>query len=261
MKKYPVLYFALLVLSIISIFGSNDLQILKSQMASRFIVLPMIETLDYFKTLQHRDAEIDSLKVKLINEKQHNDFLNSEIIKLALELRLKDSYFTQIDSLMNQFNYISAKVISNSYADNNKILVLDKGLLDNIKINDAVVSTEGIVGKVIAVQSTSSTVLPFVNNNSMFSVMNNKNVQGILQTDFNGHVKMSFIEKNSDISPGDTLYTSNLSMIFKDYYTPVGRVESVQLAKNELYLEASIVPFTEVNNLTTVFIIKKNPDE
>lgn len=213
--------------------------------------------MNYFQSLKRKETELEKLTQELYEQTINNSILKSELIRTTAELDLKDRWFLESDSLFKSLDIVSAKVVSNSFPVYSKVLMLDKGAKHHIEVNDAVISQYGIVGKVISVAPVHCLVLPIVNYNAKYSVMNKKNVQGILNADYLGTLKMSFIEKNSDINKGDTLYTSNLSDIFTNYYAPVGVVDSVFMAENQLYLEASVSSFTQINNLTTVFVIKR----
>lgn len=257
MKNLSLLRLLFLLIAIILIVGSKDNKIKKTQFLSSYVFYPYVKSINYFETVKSREYKIEKLTDDLYKQKIHSSLLKTELIRLSSELDLKDRWFCESDSLFTYLNIVSTKVISNSFPVHSKIIILDKGKNHDIEINDAVISQYGIVGKVISVSPTSSLVLPIVNISAKFSVMNDKNVQGILNADYHGVLKMSFIEKNSDISVGDTLYTSNLSDIFTNYYAPVGIVDSVFMAENQLYLEAYVSSFTQINNLTTVFVIKK----
>lgn len=247
----------LLLVAIILVVGSRDNKIKKTQFFSSYIVYPYVKSINYFQTLKSKNYEIERLTDDLYKQKIHASLLKTELIRISSELDLKDRWFTESDSLFTSLNIVSTKVISNSFPVHSKVLIIDKGKNFNIQIDDAVISQYGIVGKVISVSLTTSIVLPIVNMNATFAIMNDKNVQGILNANYQGLLKMSFIEKNSDISAGDTLYTSNLSEVFTNYYAPIGTVDTVFMAENQLYLEAFVNSFTQINNLTTVFVIKK----
>lgn len=257
MKKLSLVRLILLIISIVLIIGSQENKVKKADFFSSYLLYPYITTINYFQSLKLKELEIEQLTDELYKQKIYTSLLKTELIKTKSELGLKDRWFSESDSLFNSLDIVSAKVISNSYPVYSKVLMLNKGKKQGITINDAVISQYGIVGKIINVGQTHSVVLPIVNYVAKFSVMNKENVQGILNADYLGNLKMSFIEKNSDINVGDTLYTSNLSEIFTNYFAPVGVVDTIFMAENQLYLEAYVSSFTQINNLTTVFVIKR----
>lgn len=258
MKNFSFIRLILLAVSIIFLIGSEENKFKKANFFSSYILYPYSESINYFQSLKEKEKELKEITYQLYKQKVYSGILKTELIKTKSKLGLKDRWFSEADSLFLSLDIISAEVISNTFPVYSKVLMLNKGKDYNIMVNDAVISQYGIVGKIISVGSQHSIVLPIVNYNAKFSIMNNRNVQGILNADYLGSLKMSFIEKNSDIDVGDTLYTSNLSDIFTNYYAPVGKVDSIFMAENELYLEAYVSSFTQINNLTNVFVIKRS---
>jgi rod shape-determining protein MreC len=83
------------------------------------------------------------------------------------------------------------------------------------------------------------------------------NVQGILQSDLTGNTSMNLIKLGSQVSIGDTVVTSNLSRLFPKGY-PVGKISRIKESQDNLFLSAQIVPFTFVENLEHVFVLRKS---
>jgi len=145
--------------------------------------------------------------------------------------------------------------ISGQYQELN--LIVDKGIGSGIQIDDPVISANGIVGKIIQVSSDHSIVLPFSNPRFQLPVMDSRtSVQGILQADISGSIAMNLIKLGSDIAVGDTIVTSNLSRLFPKSY-PVGTIKRIRESQDNLFISADINPFTLVENLEHIFILKK----
>ena len=111
------------------------------------------------------------------------------------------------------------------------------------------------MGKVISVCDTYSLILPL--NIPLFQIPvmdQSTSVQGILQSDLTGAISMNMIKLGSQISPGDTIVTSNLSTLFPKGY-PVGTIERIKESSDNLFISADISPFTQVENLEHVFIL------
>jgi len=68
---------------------------------------------------------------------------------------------------------------------------------------------------------------------------------------------MNMIKIGSQISVGDTIVTSNLSDFYPKSY-PVGIVSRIHESQDYLFISAEIRPFTQIENLEHIFIIKKN---
>jgi rod shape-determining protein MreC len=81
-------------------------------------------------------------------------------------------------------------------------------------------------------------------------------VQGILQSDIAGTISMNMVKLGSEIASGDTLVTSNLSRLYPKGF-PVGTISRIKESADNLFMSAEIVPFTLVENLEHVFILKE----
>lgn len=261
MKKYCWIRIILTLLAFILLLGDQNNKEAKADFFSTYMVFPFMNHINYFDSIQEKNRMIDSLEVELQRKIIDKDILKTAVIHLEAQLELENKNIVNFDSLSKSYSIIPTKIVANSYDTPSRIIILDKGMTDNITVNDPVVCQYGVVGRVVAVNHTKCTVLPFSNVKSQLAVMNQKNVQGILKADHRGRLTMCFIEKNSSIAVGDTIITSNLSSIFKDYHVPLGSVSNVSLSDNQLYLEALVTPFTQINNLSSLFIVKSNVEK
>ena len=249
MKRF-VLPIVLVVLSLILMMGSTETRIKRASFFSKTIFFPISSSLESIKTNATLKREVQQLDKQLAETKLENLRLKN----LILESKTRESM--TFDT--GQVELILAEVIGYSGQFQQRNLIVNKGSLDGIKPELPVISTYGIVGKVITVASDHSIVLPFTNPRFQLPVMDkNTGVQGILQADLSGVIYMNMIKIGSQISVGDTIVTSNLSDLYPKSY-PVGIVSRIHESKDYLFISAEIQPFTQVENLEHIFIIKKN---
>jgi rod shape-determining protein MreC len=155
------------------------------------------------------------------------------------------------------YQYIGAKVISNSTHKPNNYLMLDKGEKLGIKIDMAVVSSHGIVGSVIAVSENYCSVMSILHKDSKISARIKKNDQlanilwdkmdylrGTL-TDIPSHLQLMY---------GDTIITSGHSLIFPEGIL-IGTVESYNSRIGSNLNSATIKFSTDYNKLRHVYLI------
>ncbi len=155
------------------------------------------------------------------------------------------------------YKYIGAKVISNSTHKPNNYLMLDKGEMHGIKIDMAVVSSQGIVGSVIAVSENYCSVMSILHKDSKVSARIKKNNQlanilwdkmdylrGTL-TDIPSHLQLIY---------GDTIVTSGHSLIFPEGIL-IGTVESYDSRIGSNLNSATIKFSTDYNKLRQVYVI------
>lgn len=230
--------------------GNSDARSLKAQWLSRTIFMPFVKTIQAYVTNQSLKQENYVLQNKLALQVLEN---------LELKNYLKALQRTETFHLeFSEVPFTMAEVIGYSGQFNDRNLIINKGSADGVEFDSPVVSTEGIIGKVVVVNRLNSIILPLNNSQFQLAVMDKStNVQGILQSDIKGNTSMNLIKLGSQISIGDTVVTSNLSRLFPKGY-PVGKISRIKESQDNLFLSAQILPFTLVENLEHVFILKKS---
>jgi len=160
-------------------------------------------------------------------------------------------------------NTVAAQVIGTSGSEQSRVLYLDKGSKDGIKTDMAVITPNGIVGKIVQVFPTSSQVLPI---NDQFSgvgaVLKDTRLQGILKGSQNGATTLQYIMSDEKVEPGEEILTSGGDRIFPKGL-PVGRVASVEPGK-DLFLNIRVIPAARLDQVEEVLVVtrisEKMPD-
>lgn len=197
---------------------------------------------------------IDQSKSYLI-QKNVNDSLVKEIDELKELLELNKT--------LTGYDVSNATILSRnkSYWFNN--LSIDKGKNDGIKKDMAVVTKNGLVGKISKVYSNSSEVKLITSDdvNYKVSVMI-KTGSGDSYAILNGYDKDSGcvivggVDKLSDVKEGDTILTSGVGSMFpRGIY--VGVVKKVQSDKYDLSKTLYIETKEDFNNIHYVTVLKE----
>ena len=178
-------------------------------------------------------------------------------------IKYKDRYYVELDGLrlenqllkkelneLSNTNYeegIIAKVILRDMYSFYDELVINVGSKDNINIYDSVICNGSLVGIVTKVNDKTSNV-KLISSNYNISVKIG-NTYGNLNK---GIVTM--IDKYSDISIGDLVYTSGLDNILSDIY--IGKVKDVSLDEDGLSNKV-IIEYEDNCNLNYVYVVGK----
>lgn len=229
--------------------GSGEARSMKAGWLGNTLFFPIIHSLQAIRTNSELKQEVFSLREKLTQANLQN-------LNLVNELRqYTEAFAIKFDP--GEIDFEMAEVIGFSGQYQERNLIVDKGLGSGIKIGYPVISATGIVGKIILVNADHSVILPFSNPRFQVPVMDARtSVQGILESDIGGTTSMNIIKLGSDIAVGDTIVTSNLSRLYPKSY-PVGTVKRIRESQDNLFISADITPFTLVENLEHVFILKK----
>jgi rod shape-determining protein MreC len=247
-KKY-FLPAILIVISIAMMIGNEDTRASKAAFFGRTIFFPFVHSLKTIESNRSLREENFTLRSRLTESTLQN---------LALQNQLKEYRGgAEISFNTPEVEFELAEVIGFSGQFQERNLIVNKGKMHQIAAGSAVISGNGIVGKIVSVTDTYSIILPFSNPRFQVPVMDIRtSVQGILQSDIAGTVSMNLIKLGSEIASGDTIVTSNLSRLFPKGY-PVGVIRRMRESTDNLFISAEITPFTLVENLEHVYILKE----
>ncbi|MFD1614721.1 rod shape-determining protein MreC [Gelatiniphilus marinus] len=157
----------------------------------------------------------------------------------------------------------TAKIIKNSYALTDNVLLINKGTNDSIKEDFGVISNKGILGIVDNSSPNYSTIISILNTTSKISAQLKKtNHFGSLTWNGNSPniVQLIDVEKIAPVKVGDTIVTSGRSSIFPKNID-IGTVKDFNLDVAENYYEINVKLFTDMTNLEHVYIIKNKDAE
>ncbi len=151
---------------------------------------------------------------------------------------------------------VAAQVIGTSGSDQSRILYIDKGSHQGIKLDMAVITPTGIVGKIVQVFPEASQVLPI---NDQFSgvgaALKESRLQGILKGSPNGATTLQYIMSDEKVTPGEEIITSGGDRIYPKGL-PVGRVATVEPGK-DLFLNIRVIPSAQLDRVEEVLVVTK----
>ena len=191
-----------------------------------------------------------------------NASLEQEVIELRHRLRVfnDEAYADSLanDSLMSQFKFVIAHVISNSVSRPNNYITLDKGSLDGVKPEMGVVDQNGVVGIVNVVGDHSSRVISVLNPKMRLSCkVKGSEYFGTLVWDGKNadEAVLEEMPRHERFAKGDTIVTSGYSAVFPEGI-PVGTILSHPKEHDDNFYALRIKPFTDFNTLSTVRVIE-----
>ena len=171
----------------------------------------------------------------LIHVRQQNADLQKTVDRLHLEQAalLEDARQGQrLQALLGfQEHYIyttlAAQAYGSSGSDRSKVFYIDKGWHEGLKPDMAVITGDGIVGKVRDVFPHTAQVLAVNDTTSGAGViLETTRIRGILKGDVDGRLEVVGIVSDQRIKPGEKVLTAGGDLIFPRGL-PVGVVEKV----------------------------------
>ncbi|HLK35059.1 MAG TPA: rod shape-determining protein MreC [Terriglobales bacterium] len=149
---------------------------------------------------------------------------------------------------------VAAQVIGSSGSDMSRVVYIDKGASDGIKQDMAVITADGVVGKVLRVFSSSSQVL-LINDPSsgVGAILEKSRLQGVIKGTPNGELVLEKMMSDEQVETGDQLLTSGGDQIFPKGLS-IGTVKSVSPGR-DIFLNIRVKPAARLSRLEEVLII------
>lgn len=151
----------------------------------------------------------------------------------------------------------TGRVITGAPSNFETTLQIDRGTNSHVKVGDAVIDGDGLIGRVIDTSATRSTVLLITDSTSGVGVRDTRShVVGIAQ----GHagektISMEFVDPNADVKKGDTVVTSGLQDGRFPANIPVGTVSKVKNDSSGLTKEVTLRPIVAIPQTSVVSIL------
>ena len=206
----------------------------------------------FFSSRTNLEKKLQSLQKENLKLKATNQFMekisidNSKLNALWSSLTIDKERF-----LISKKSFLS----SNEYQP---LLVLDINSKQIVKKDSAVVSEQGLAGRVSSVGFSSAEVLLVQDIRSSIPVISSdSSLHATLEGKGLGrNGKLKFISKTAEFSAGERVYTSGLGEIFPDGIV-VGEVVSVTDPVDSEFLEVEIFFYSDPVN-QDYFLIYKN---
>lgn len=202
--------------------------------------------------------------------RETNQLLSEEnaMLKKKLEQRNQSLYSLNVreindPELINRFDFLSARVVNNSVHQFKNHLTIDKGSKDGVKPGMAVVSAEGIVGKVKITSDNFSVVASLLNIDILTSVQLKRTSHfGTIQWDGSSpdFIKLLYLPRHVKPEVGDSIVTSGYNSIYPEGMM-VGKIDKVELKDEALFYDVRVRLSQDFRKLTYVAIIESKLKE
>lgn len=154
---------------------------------------------------------------------------------------------------------VAAQVIGSSGSDLSRTIYIDKGENAGIKRDMAVMTADGIVGKVlVAYPSVSQVLLISDQSSGVGALLEKTRLQGVLRGTASGEVVLERVMSDEQVPVGETVLTSGGDQIFPKGL-PIGVVTKVGNGK-DLFLNITVKPAANLSKLEEVLVLVENKE-
>lgn len=209
----------------------------------------------------------------LWNTMEENKILRSQIELISVyQAKLEEAYrdiedlkqFNELLLSMSESETISATIIQRSTENFTNSLVINIGTNDGVALGDAVISSEGLIGKVSSVSENTSIVLLLTTELEInkitvkIQVDPSKTSEAILEKyDPNTQsYSLKLLDTNSSITEGMKVISSGSGGLFPSGLL-VGTVNHVENLPNAIGLKILVKPAADFYHLNYVAVVKR----
>ena len=191
------------------------------------------------------------------------EVLSSENLRLNLEnqvLKVHETENIRYREFLNfkrreSLDFVGADVISKGVTANMSSVIINRGSNDGVSKNLPVLSSNGVIGKITAVSSSTSEVQLISDVNFRLSVkIAPDEVEGIMRWIREDICEIAELKKISDIEIGDIVLTSNLSIYFPPNL-PVGEVVSIFEKSDSSNRIVTMKLFSDLSTINQLFVL------
>lgn len=205
--------------------------------------------------------------------KEENDRLRQQIDLLEqFQARLEEAYrdiedlktLNDLKMAMTDYHLIAAMVLNRSADTFDHIISLNIGTADGVEVNDAVISTTGLIGKVKSVSEQSCTVILLTTEQELnkvsvkIQISSTSTAEALLEfyDPNNGAYVLSLLENNSSITEGMTVISSGLGATYPSGLL-VGTVLKVETQQSSGGILVYVTPSADFMHLNYVAVVKR----
>jgi rod shape-determining protein MreC len=163
-------------------------------------------------------------------------------------------------AIIKRFDFVSAKVVNNSVDRFTNFITINKGKDAGIESGMAVISSQGVVGKVKMTSDHFSVVTSVLNIDVMVSgILKRTGYFGTIQWDGTDpdYTNLNFIPRHVNPMVGDSIYTSGYSGIFPEGIL-IGTIANIERTKEAPFYDLKVKLSQDFRKVSFVAVVKSN---
>ncbi len=199
--------------------------------------------------------------VWLVGARTENEELRAELDMLRIQKQSLERQLGRIERSSKLVGYqadlssstLLAEVVGGGASAAARELIIDKGSADGVAAGMAVITSEGVVGRIQAAHSSSSLIV-LINDvdAAVGAILEDTRVRGVLKGAGGRDCRLEYINPDVPVRIGEKVYTSGADRIFPKGL-PIGEVVGLeQSADSQTIL---VRPFAKLDRLDEVLVV------
>lgn len=274
-KKYILILIIILIILLLIIFSftlKEDRKLSKAESllkdgliySEKIITYPfnyIKENIKEYKKLKDVNNNNNILETSI----DRIDSIEAENIELRRQLEtLKEEL--NINYTLSDYEYLNATVVSRNVGYWHNKITINKGTYNGVEKDMVVISSKGLIGKVIKTSTFTSDVRLITTSDTSNKISvhisnGDNNLYGLINSyDYNKNVlELEGISNTKDVNIGDYVYTSGLGGVFPTGIL-IGIVEEITTDSYDLAKIIKVKPSADFNDINYVSILKRKSD-
>ena len=274
-KKYILILIIILIILLLIIFSftlKEDRKLSKAESllkdgliySEKIITYPfnyIKENIKEYKKLKEINKNNNILETSI----DRIDSIEAENIELRRQLEtLKEEL--NINYTLSDYEYLNATVVSRNVGYWHNKITINKGTYNGVEKDMVVISSKGLIGKVIKTSTFTSDVRLITTSDTSNKISvhisnGDNNLYGLINSyDYNKNVlELEGISNTKDVNIGDYVYTSGLGGVFPTGIL-IGIVEEITTDSYDLAKIIKVKPSADFNDINYVSILKRKSD-
>lgn len=274
-KKYILILIIILIILLLIIFSftlKEDRKLSKAESLLKDGLIYSEKIITYpFNYIKENIKEYKKLK----DVNKNNNILETSIDRINsieaenIELRrqletLKEEL--NINYTLSDYEYLNATVVSRNVGYWHNKITINKGTYNGVEKDMVVISSKGLIGKVIKTSTFTSDVRLITTSDTSNKISvhisnGDNNLYGLINSyDYNKNVlELEGISNTKDVNIGDYVYTSGLGGVFPTGIL-IGIVEEITTDSYDLAKIIKVKPSADFNDINYVSILKRKSD-
>jgi rod shape-determining protein MreC len=235
---------------------------------SRKLVLSAIYPIQYtFNAAFSGMGDFAHNVLTLWGASEENRVLKSEVAELQARVNMTKDLASENDGLKKDlgfklgnpygFKLLPAMIISRSPSNWFESVLINKGSADEVSVDQAVVCSEGIVGRISEVGRFYSKVMLVTDPGSSMGVMIKRSKElGVAVGGAMSYLQIKYLQVSASLEVGEEVLTSGVGGVFPKGI-PVGVISKTSARDYDIFRYVEIKPLVQFSKLDRVFVIMK----
>jgi rod shape-determining protein MreC len=200
---------------------------------------------------------------RLGNLSAQNEQLGKELEKNRAQLSILAELLQENERLRAQqaflrrtpFNLLPAQVIGRAASSWMSVIVIGRGASAGIRVGQAAITADGLVGQVIEAAPLVSKVLLLTDPSFRISAADRRSRDsGVTFGRGSARLQMKYVLTDGDVKVGDMFVTAASSTIFPAGL-PVGKVSAASRNDYDMFYQIELIPAADLSALEEVFVV------